>query len=35
MGNARMNALEDAYNKLINIKRSKEVKQKKGLSFMN
>ncbi len=26
MGNARMNALEDAYNTLVNIKKSKEVK---------
>ncbi len=26
MGNARMNALEDAYKTLINIKKSKEVK---------
>jgi hypothetical protein len=25
MGNARMNALDDAYNTLINIKKSKEV----------
>jgi hypothetical protein len=35
MGNAQMNALGDAYNELINIKRSKEVNEKKRLSFMN
>jgi 1,2-phenylacetyl-CoA epoxidase PaaB subunit len=33
MGNARMNALEDAYNTLVNIKQSKEVKVVKKAEF--
>ena len=33
MGNARMNALEDAYNTLIKIKKSKEVKVFKKAEF--
>ena len=33
MGNSRMNALEDAYNTLINIKKSKEVKVVKKAEF--
>ena len=33
MGNARMNALEDAYNTLVNIKKSKEIKVVKKADF--
>ncbi len=33
MGNARMNALEDAYNTLVNIKNSREVKVVKKAKF--
>jgi hypothetical protein len=33
MGSARMNALEDAYNTLVNIKKSKEVKVIKKTDF--
>ncbi len=33
MINARMNALEDAYNALVNIKKSKEVKVVKKAEF--
>jgi len=35
MGSARINALEDAYNTLVKIKKSKEVKVVKKLIFMN
>ena len=33
MGSARLNALEDAYNTLVNIKKSKEVKVVKKAEF--
>ena len=33
MGNARMNALDDAYNTLVNIKNSREVKVVKKAEF--
>jgi hypothetical protein len=33
MGNAWMNALEDAYNTLVNMKKSKEVKEVKKAEF--
>ena len=33
MGNSKMNALEDAYNTLVNIKKSKEVKVVKKTEF--
>ena len=33
MGNSKMNALEDAYNTLVNIKKSKEVKVVKKAEF--
>ena len=35
MGNARMEALEDAYNALNKVKKSKEVKTVKNQIFMN
>ncbi len=33
MGNARINALEDSYNTLVHIKKSKEVKVVKRAEF--